>query len=156
MIMRTIRGILLAILMLPRAALRAFSAWQQRRPGPTKYIKIPTPEEIEQARAAARDPNNPASFAALTDKAVASRRSVESRLATAAGVPLHVWLSDSFNSDGEAKDSESGLVISGVWEHHISQTGIHPLEVDQTCKCPARHIPMTSKPYQIPETTEKD
>ncbi|KKL58395.1 hypothetical protein LCGC14_2225790 [marine sediment metagenome] len=122
----------------------------------SKYIQIPTPEEIAQARAASLDPSNPRSFAALTNEAVARRRNVESRLATAAGVPLHVWLSPDFNSDSGAKEVKARATELGVWEHHIAETGIHPLPDGQTCSCPARHIPETSTPYQIPETTEKD
>ena len=127
MIMRMTRRMFLAILMLPRAVLKAFTAWQIRRPGPTKYIKIPTPEEIEQAQVAARDPNNPNSFAALAAR-----------------------------SNAKAKEVEARLARRGVWSNHVTSTGIHPLADDQTCGCPARHIPETNTPYQIPEETEKD
>ena len=115
------------ILTLPQWALRAFMAWQQRRPGPTRYIKIPTPEEIEQAQVAARDPNNPASFAALTEKSIDKKREVGARLAR-----------------------------RGLWDHHVTGAGIHPLEDNQTCGCPARHIPITNLPTQGPEETEED
>ena len=151
-----ITRLLLAILMLPREALRAFSAWQQRRPGPTRYIKVPTPEEIEQARAAALDPSNPASFAALANKAVAERQRVEAMLAKAAGVPLEVWLSEGSNSDSASKEDVANLVISGLWQHHIMETGLHPLEAGQDCGCPAQHILATSPPPQLPEATEED
>ena len=156
MIMRMTRRMFLAILMLPRAVLKAFTAWQIRRPGPTKYIKIPTPEEIEQAQVAARDPNNPNSFAALAARSNAKAKEVEARLAVTAVVPLHTWRSEDFNPDSGAKESEPRFSISRVWEHHIAETGVHPLEDDQTCDCKARHIPMTNTPVQIPEETEKD
>ncbi len=121
------QGLTRVFLMLPRWALRAFTAWQQRRPGPTRYIKIPTPEEIEQAQAAARDPNNPASFAALAERSRAKAKEVEARLAR-----------------------------RGLWDSHVLSTGIHPLEDNQTCGCPARHIPITNLPTQGPEETEED
>ncbi len=127
MITRTIRGLFLTILMLPRWFLSAYTAWQQRRPGPTRYIKGPTPEEIAQAWAASQDPNNPMSFVALAEK-----------------------------SHAKAEEAKARATELGEWEHHIAETGIHPLADDQTCGCPARHIPETSTPYQIPETTEKD
>ncbi len=127
MIMTMTRRMFLAILIIPRATLRAVTAWQQRRPGPTKYIQIPTPEEIEQAQAAAGDPNNPTSFAALTEKSLAKAKEVEAR-----------------------------LTRRGIWDSHVLSTGIHPLADNQTCGCPARHIPETNTPYQIPEETEKD
>ena len=78
-----IKETVLAILNIPRIILRAFTAWQQRRPGPTRYIKIPTPEEIEQARVAVSDPNNPASFSSLVEKSIAKKREVEARNAEA-------------------------------------------------------------------------
>ena len=73
----------------------------------------------------------------------------------AAVVPLHTWRSEDFNPDGAAKEGEPRFSISRVWEHHIAETGIHPLADNQTCGCPARHIPETSKPYQIPSPAEE-
>ncbi len=73
----------------------------------------------------------------------------------AAVVPLHTWRSEDFNPDGAAKEGEPRFSISRVWEHHVAEMGIHPLADNQTCGCPARHIPETSKPYQIPSPAEE-
>ena len=124
MITRTIRGLLLVILGFP---LTTYRGWRLARRGYSKYIKIPTPEEIAQAQAAALDPRNPASFAALAAK-----------------------------SNARAKEAKAKATDVGEWEHHIQEVGIHPLADDQTCNCKARHIPETSPPPQNPEQNQRN
>ena len=117
--MKRIKRLFLTILGFP---LTTYRDWRLARRGYSKYIKIPTPEELAQAQAAAWNPDNPASFAALAAK-----------------------------SNARTKEAEDSPIDVGEWGRHIAETGLHPLEAGVSCACPAQHILATSPLPQLPE-----